>query len=474
MTRPDLARWHLEPRSGLLLPFPPQIQAEKAEREKHRAKVQENQARAWALLLSKVASEIAVNSGHSHLQMGMRPSILENTGPIADISLLLPPNSRIREFTGAHIRVLVNIGSPLSSFLARLLDGHSDTLERVRRPVLGNALVTEFDTSGRSDVTSYIDGKKVTEPYREIVTAQSLIFAPTLNSAGIPEQDALVLKVLRGRSGKPTFLSIEGWGPAGTVYGFKMLLEDSHVLSELARFESDSFEAVVAVENVRADRVNRTMTAAGPLHLVYCGCIPGPEDEAQLNAAFRSIAEREKKFIPDIAEQQKKNIIDLATKKRQGVALGPPKCYNFYAPASSSLTRKESMERGQVGQHMETEMSREAKKVREEFSERSVSQDRENGADVRKPHVMIDYGLFAINPFSGEIMRASDQTATLLDTEWNPTDEECAAIRRRVEELVRNDPDPFLGERRERDGEPKRPISKCVEVLFSPPIDLIS
>jgi hypothetical protein len=233
--------------------------------------------------------------------MGKRLWITENRSPIADIELITPESQIVYGFPGGTMAAIVSIGSALSNPSARIWDGHSETLERIKTPAFGN-YVTEFYPS-RKSVVSYIDGEEVVEPYREIIDesnfGQPPIFAPK------EDQDALIIKVLRGNAGATTFIRIEGCGPAGTVHGFRMLVENTDILRELAYWASKwgSFEAVLVVEGVRVDIHGRkSMTATGPLHLVNCRPILAPEESflviaAAVKNSARLITKRESPVV---------------------------------------------------------------------------------------------------------------------------------------------------------------------------------
>lgn len=80
-----------------------------------------------------------------------------------------------------------------------------------------------------------------------------------------------------------------------------MFLENRLILSALAKFGLDSFEAVVVVDGVRVNKVDGAMTATGPLDIVYRERIRiEPDDEAGILAAFKNLpSEPSRLLTPD-------------------------------------------------------------------------------------------------------------------------------------------------------------------------------
>lgn len=296
---------------------PHELSAEQAAREEEHRRAQENLLLARRILLPYGGTSIAVHSGRSHLAMGKRWTIAENLGPVADIAWLSPQGQVMVGVPSGPIDVVVNVGSALSSQLARTWDRHGnvETLERVGRPMIGS-FVNEFDAS-KKNVCVYINGEKVLEPARRIVEEcgrkQRPIFEPDLDEYGVPKQDAVIIKVVRSRGSAPAILTVEGWGPAGTLHGFRMLLENHSILSELAKFvesKSGSFEVLIVVDGAHAKEVDgqMTMMATGPLYIPDRGIKAiriEPKEDPGILEAFKT------------STLLNANIIDLKTEKKK-------------------------------------------------------------------------------------------------------------------------------------------------------------
>ncbi|MGH8651187.1 MAG: hypothetical protein ACREUI_00445 [Burkholderiales bacterium] len=257
----------------------------------HRARVEENAHIAREILPD--GGRIALYSGRCHLVMGERSAIPENLQPLVDIARVLRRTKVLLGVPGGQIHVAVNVGSPLSSPLARIWDRHgTEKLQRVGRAMIGD-FVHEFDTSKRK-MRVCINAEEVLEPYRIIVDEErgQEIFCPELDKHGVSQEDAFVLKVIRPHGNAPAVFSVAGLGPAGTLHGFRMLLENRRILSALANFKSKNFEVVIVIEGVRTMVMDgqKTVMATGPLDIASLKPIQiKAEDEAGILAAIKNL-----------------------------------------------------------------------------------------------------------------------------------------------------------------------------------------
>jgi hypothetical protein len=84
-----------------VIPFAPEVLAGKDALEEHRARRQ-NQHLAQRILLPDDPARIAVNSGHSHLEMGRRLRISENEGQWQILMTCCRLIVSFRPYRGSH------------------------------------------------------------------------------------------------------------------------------------------------------------------------------------------------------------------------------------------------------------------------------------------------------------------------------------------------------------------------------------
>jgi hypothetical protein len=120
------------------------------------------------------------------------------------------------------MRNTVNMSTETVHYLTIRLEAQKQEHEAERvlmREAAFGRFLTEVGASNKR-IVAYIEGDCVTEPFRIIVDErsrkQASIFEPKPHE-GSPEVDALIIKILRSRSGSLAILRIEGLGPAGTV-----------------------------------------------------------------------------------------------------------------------------------------------------------------------------------------------------------------------------------------------------------------